>query len=111
MLIPPSTTISISRATVLDAYGSDIDVNAPPVATGIPAAIASTSVRGQDPATGTPRQFTVLTGVVPNGTDVQLEDRITDLATGAVYNVDQVNPGTSYGFVADVVLTLSAVGG
>lgn len=94
-----------------DGYGDPVDINSDPIAVGVPAAMASTSVRQQNPATGTPRQVTVLTCVVPNGTDVQTQDRITDEGTGAVYNVDSVNPGTSYGFVADIVLTLSAAGG
>lgn len=111
MLIPPSTSIAISRMTTADGYGDPVDINSDPIATGIPAAMGRTSVRQQNPATGTPRQVTALTCVVPNGTDVQTQDRITDQSTGAIYNVDMVDPGTSYGFTADIVLTLSAVGG
>lgn len=111
MLVPASTSVSISRATQTDAYGDPVDIDNIPIATGVPAAIASRTVMAQNAATGTPRQVTVLSGVLPRGTDVQLEDRLTDEATGVVYNVDQVNPGTSYGFVADIVVTLSAAGG
>jgi hypothetical protein len=111
VLIPASTSITISRVTQLDAYSDPVDINSDPIAVGVPAALASTSVRQQNPASGTPRQVTVFTCVVPNGTDVQTQDRITDQADGSVYNVDVVNGGTNYGFIADIVLTLSAVGG
>jgi len=111
MLIPPSTTVAISRMTAFDGYGDPVDINSDPIAVGVPAAIASTVVTSQNDASGTPRQITTLTAVVPRGTDVQQDDRLTDQNTGAIYNVDKVNPGTSYGFVADIVLTLSVVGG
>lgn len=111
MLVPASTTVAISRGTEQDAYGDPADINSDPIAVGIPAAIASRTVNSQNRASGTPRQITVLTGVVPNGTDVRQDDRLTDQGTGQIYNVDKVQPGTSYGFTADIVLSLSAVGG
>lgn len=113
MLIPASTSVTINRTTQQDQWGDYADINneAMAVATGVPAAIGSTSTTAQNPASGTPRQISVLTAVVPNGTDVQVNDRLTDQETGVVYSVDQVNPGTSYGYTADIVLKLSAVGG
>lgn len=111
MLVPPSTTVAISRGTQLDVFGDLTDINSLPIAVGVPAAIGRSSVTSQNDSSGTPRQISTLSCVVPRGTDVQQDDRLTDEVTGAVYNVDRVNVGTSYGFVADMVLTLSAVGG
>ena len=111
MQLPPTTFVNISRATQADAYGDPVDINPDPIAVAVPATIASTTKFVQDPATGTPRQVTTLTCVLPRGTDVQLDDRLTDTATGAIYNVGAVNAGTSYGFAAGIVLTLSAAGG
>jgi len=110
MQLPPTTFVNISRGTVDDATGYPSDIDSDPHAVAVPAAIASTSRLTQDPATGTPRQVTTLTCVLPRGTDVRDDDRITDTATGAIYAVTAVNTGTSYGFSAGVVATLSAGG-
>lgn len=110
MQLPPTTFVDIARATGVDAYGDPTDVNSAPHAVAVPAALASTSRTSQDPATGTPRQVTTLTCVLPRGTDVRDDDRITDTATGATYYVTAINTGTSYGFSAGIVATLSAVG-
>lgn len=110
MQLPPTTFVDIARATALDGYGDPTDVNADPHARAVPAALTSTSRMSQDPATGTPRQVTTLVCVLPRGTDVRDDDRITDTATGATYYVSAVNTGTSAGFAAGVVAYLSAVG-
>ena len=111
MQLPPSTFVTISRATQLDAYGDPVDIDSDPLYVDVPAVLAATVATGQDPATGTPRQVRTLRCILPRGTDVQLDDRIGDQFTGAVYNVTVVSTGTSYGFSADVVTTLSAAGG
>lgn len=111
MLVPPSTFVTISRGTVVDDYGDPADINSLPIATDVPAAIGRSSVTSQNDASGTPRQISTLSCVVPRGTDVQQDDRLTDQVSGVIYNVDKVNQGTNYGFTADTVLTLSAVGG
>jgi hypothetical protein len=108
--LPPNTYVSIFRDTALDGYGDPTDVNTDPHAVAVPAVITSTSRTTQDPATGTPRQVTKLTCVLPRGTDVRDDDRLLDTATGAIYTVASVNVGTSYGFAAGVIATLSAVG-
>lgn len=110
MQLPPTTFVNISRGTVPDATGYPMDIDSDPHAVAVPAALASTSRLTQDPASGTPRQVITLTCVMPRGTDVRDDDRITDTGTGAIYNVTAVNTGTSYGFSAGVVATLSAVG-
>lgn len=110
MQLPPTTFVNIARDTVDDATGYPTDIDSDPHAVGVPAVLASTSRMTQDPATGTPRQVTTLTCVLPRGTDVRDDDRIIDTATGAVYNVTAINTGTSYGFAADLVATLSAGG-
>lgn len=110
MQLPPTTFVNISRGTDVDAYGDPVDVDSLPHAVAVPAALASTTRVTQDPATGTPRQVTTLTCVMPRGTDVRDDDRITDTATGAIYNVTAVNAGTSWGYAAGVTATLSAVG-
>lgn len=110
MQLPPTTFVNITRDVTDDVYGYPADVDVDPHAVAVPAVLASTSRVTQDPATGTPRQVTTLTCVLPRGTDVRDDDRITDTATGAIYSVTAVNAGTSYGFSAGIVATLSAVG-
>lgn len=110
MQLPPTTFVNIARGTELDDTGYPADIDNLPHAVAVPAALASTSRYTQDPATGTPRQVTTLTCVLPRGTDVRDDDRITDTATGAIYNVAAVNTGTSWGYAAGVTATLSSVG-
>lgn len=110
MQLPPTTFVNISRGTDVDDYGDPGDVDSLPLAVAVPAVLTSTSHYTQDPATGTPRQVTTLTCVLPRGTDVRDDDRITDTATGAIYNVTGINTGTSWGYAAGVVATLSAGG-
>lgn len=110
MQLPPTTFVNIARGIIDDATGYPTEVDSDPHAVAVPAVLTSTSRFTQDQASGTPRQVTTLTCVLPRGTDVRDDDRITDTATGAIYTVTAVNTGTSYGFAAGVVATLSAVG-
>lgn len=110
MQLPPTTFVNISRNTILDATGYPTDIDSDPHAVAVPAALTSVSRMTQDPASGTPRQVTTLTCVLPRGTDVRDDDRITDTATGAIYSVTAINTGISWGYAAGVVATLSAGG-
>ena len=110
MLMPPTTTITISRAVAPDAYGDPADVDDPPVYTDIPAIISYKTKITQDPVTGTPRQITASDCLVGKGTDILPDDRITDQQTGTVYNVTGVTALPSYGIPADVWVALEQVG-
>lgn len=108
--MPPTTFVSISRGTTLDAYGDPTDVNNDPLYTDVPAIISYKTRVTQDPVSGTPRQITALDCLLPKGTDVQNDDRITDQQTGTVYAVTGVTQLPSYGIPADVWVALSQVG-
>jgi hypothetical protein len=109
--MPPTTTVSIARGTVIDAYGDPADLNNTPVYTNIPAIISYKTRTTQDPATGTPRQITAYECIVDRGTDVRDDDRLTDEQTSIVYNVTGVTQLPSYGLPADVWVALEQVGG
>jgi hypothetical protein len=109
--MPPNTKVTISRLTQLDAYGDPQDINSEPVAIDVPAVFAYAAKITQDPATGTPRQVTTYSCLLPKGTDVRDDDRITDQQTNITYAVTGVTIYPSYGIPADVWVVMTAVGG
>lgn len=111
MLMPPNTKVTISRATQLDGYGDPQDINSEPVAVDVPALFAYSGKVTQDPASGTPRQVTSFSCLLPKGTDVRDDDRLTDQQTGQTYAVTGVTTFPSYGIPADVWVAMTAVDG
>lgn len=111
MGMPPTTRVTVNRATQLDAYGDPVDINTAPIAVGVPAIVAYDGRVMQDPATGTPRQVTSSSIILPKGTDVRDDDRLTDEQTGQVYQVTGVTLHPSYGIPGDVWCAVTAVGG
>lgn len=111
MLMPPTTFVTISRATQTDAYGDPQDIDSTPLYTDVPAIISDPVTTTQDPATGTPRQVNAMQIILRRGTDVRDDDRITDQQTGIVYNVTSVRVLPAYGIPSDIWCTVQTVGG
>lgn len=105
MLMPPTTTLTIHRGTVVDAYGDPTDeIN--PIATDVPAIIAYSASTRQDPASGRPVQVSAYDCVVERGTDIRPQDRVVDNQTGVTYEVTNVSVLPSYGLPTDVQVAL-----
>lgn len=99
--MPPTTTCTISRGTVQDVYGDEVN-NLNQVYTDVPAIITYQSGVSKDPSTGAPVQTSVYEIVMPQGTDVKDQDVIADQQTGENYEVTAVRILPSYGIPTDV---------
>lgn len=113
MLMPATTTVSISRPNVgdVDDYGDPIDTVALPISNGLPAIISYRTGTVKDPASGVPVQVDASEVVLDKGTDVRDQDVLTDEQTGERYTVVQVRTLPSYGLPADVWLSVKRING
>jgi hypothetical protein len=81
-----NTTITLLRGTTTDEWGDTIDAGTP-VASAIPAFLAETSHRVQDPTTPMPRVIRQTTARVPYWLGVQNTDQVVDETSGDKYIV------------------------
>lgn len=100
MLMPPTTTVTISRGTTTDAYGDPID-QLTPIYWDVPAIICYQAGTVKDPASGRPVQVSNYECVLPSQQDVKDQDVITDQQTQESYTVTEVRTLPSYGLPAD----------
>lgn len=105
-----NTTVSILRATAVDDYGDDADLDKT-VASRVPASILESGGRAvKRTDSTTPERVHRLTGRMTRGTDVQRNDRVRDERTSTIYIVDDVveQPGM-FGRLPDLRLDLRQV--
>lgn len=110
MLMPPTTTITISRGTDQDVWGDEVN-SLNQLYVGVPAIINYQTGVSKDPSTGAPVQASAYEVVVPKGTDVKDQDVLTDSQTGEQYEVTSVRILPSYGVPADVWLAVRRLDG
>lgn len=100
-----TTRLTVLRGTTTDAFGDEVDTNAP-VATGIPASLTEQTRRVTTRDDPTPRIVRSAIARVAPGTDVTDQDRVRDERTGAVYIVDAVSSMSSPALAVDLRLDL-----
>lgn len=109
MNVTPTTTVEIlGGAAQVDEWGDPTE-STTVVATGVPASITETR---QVVATESDAQAVAVhyyTGRLPAGTEVDESQRLRDMITGKVYNIDYVNVPNSVGTPGDVRLDLRRV--
>ena len=81
---------SIYRGTTTDSSGDDVDDNTTATAIDVPLALHNLSVLEDNPDTALARTITAIRGRATRGTDLRVQDRIKDQATGVFYVVDTV---------------------
>lgn len=85
-----TTTVSVLRGSTTDAFGDAVAADAV-TASGVPASILEQRRRTYVAAENRVQQVLYYIGRVPGDTDIQLQDRVRDEATGDVYRVDSVS--------------------
>lgn len=105
MLMPPTTTVTISRGTSVDAFGDPIDTPNQ-LYTDVPAIIVYNTGVSMDPSSGRPVQVSNYECILPHGTDVKDQDVIQDIQTLETYTVTSVRTLPSYGLPADVTISM-----
>jgi hypothetical protein len=98
----------LRRQETIDAYG-DPTGQYIPVVTGIPAAIMESGNTVQDYSSQTPRTIRAIDGTFPAGTDVRVNDRVSDDTHGVVYVVVNVTATRAPGHQPDLQVTLKKV--
>lgn len=105
MLMPPTTTVAISRGTDVDEYGDPID-NLNQLYTDVPAIIVYQAGISMNPASGIPVQISNYECILETGTDVLDQDVVTDQQTGESYTVTSVRMLPSYGLPSDLQIVM-----
>lgn len=104
----PNTTVTIYRGTTIDEYSGDIS-NETVLASAISASIIEQSRIVDDPNSGTPRVVRLITGRVPDGTDVKNTDRLLDETNSRSYWIRSVRQHENPIYTSDVTLDLVRV--
>lgn len=99
-----TTTVSLYRGTIKDAYQDTVDDNDIPKWSNVPASIIERSRKVFVPAENRIQTVRYLTVRVRANTDVVAGDRMKDEQTEEFYSVDAVHQVQSVGYTADIVL-------
>lgn len=108
VLFHATTRVTVLRGTGIDAYGDEVDAQAP-VAEAIPAHITEAGKVTQTVADGTPRIIRSYSCRLPGQHAVEVGDRLEDTSTGLLYQVDSVTRPTAGAPVRDIRLDLRRI--